>query len=225
MADTFSSGEGYDVDNNGVIPDLFPPLGFGSIPMGRKDSASSSPRDNAIWQDSSLIMGMSPPQAACDLVAGPSCNNNTSSSSSSSQVPTDTPADTSVFHISWGGDDKPPADLHLEENPEIVSRKPLPKPRGIRRLPEPEPAEDGTVDEDTLRRRRNTYAARRSRLKKFLKIEFLENKVNQLQSENGKLVLSNALLESEKRGWLAKEAEYKKRIRWLEESKGFSPES
>ncbi|KAI9495633.1 hypothetical protein BDB00DRAFT_812722 [Zychaea mexicana] len=123
-----------------------------------------------------------------------------------------------VFNISWGGNDKPPAELHLEqpEESEIVSRRPLPKPRGVRRLPEPEPAEDGTLDEDTLRRRRNTYAARRSRMKKFLKIENLENRVNQLQTENAKLVLNNALLESEKRGWMAKEAEYKKRIKLLE---------
>ncbi|KAI9278526.1 hypothetical protein BDA99DRAFT_492421 [Phascolomyces articulosus] len=133
-----------------------------------------------------------------------------------------------VFNISWGGsEDKPPAELHLEnsQESEMVSRRPLPKPRGVKRLPEPEPAEDGTLDEDTLRRRRNTYAARRSRLKKFLKIEYLENRVNQLQTENAKLVLNNALLESEKRGWVAKEAEYKKRIKLLESSSGQSSAS
>ncbi|KAG2226609.1 hypothetical protein INT45_005095 [Circinella minor] len=149
------------------------------------------------------------------------------SSSSSSSLLTQQQQDTAsgVFNISWGGsDDKPPAELHLEhsQESELVSRRPLPKPRGVKRLPEPEPAEDGTVDEDTLRRRRNTYAARRSRLKKFLKIENLENRVNQLQTENAKLVLNNALLESEKRGWVAKEAEYKKRIKLLEGSSGQS---
>ena len=81
------------------------------------------------------------------------------SSSSSSSLLTQQQQDTAsgVFNISWGGsDDKPPAELHLEhsEESEMVSRRPLPKPRGVKRLPEPEPAEDGTVDEDTLRRRR-----------------------------------------------------------------------
>lgn len=55
-------------------------------------------------------------------------------------------------------------------------------------------------------------------MKKFLKIEYLENRVNALQTENAKLVLNNALLESEKKSWLAKEAEYKKRIKALEAS-------
>lgn len=55
-------------------------------------------------------------------------------------------------------------------------------------------------------------------MKKFLKIEYLENRVNQLQTENAKLVLNNALLESEKRGWAAKEAEYIRRLKLLEES-------
>jgi hypothetical protein len=64
--------------------------------------------------------------------------------------------DPTVFNISWGGDDKPPCELHPEkeiEEPVKLSR-PLPKPRGIRKLPEPEPSEDGTIDEDTLKRRK-----------------------------------------------------------------------
>lgn len=66
--------------------------------------------------------------------------------------------DPTVFNISWGGDDKPPCELHPEkeiEEPVKLSR-PLPKPRGIRKLPEPEPSEDGTIDEDTLKRRKVT---------------------------------------------------------------------
>lgn len=54
-------------------------------------------------------------------------------------------------------------------------------------------------------------------MKKFLKIENLENKVDALQAENAKLVLSNALLESDKRSMCAKEVEYKKRIKYLED--------
>jgi hypothetical protein len=62
-----------------------------------------------------------------------------------------------VFNISWGGtDDKPPSDLHPNEQQEepIKLSRPLPKPRGVRKLPEPEPSEDGTIDEDTLKRRK-----------------------------------------------------------------------
>ncbi|KAG1467134.1 hypothetical protein G6F55_000013 [Rhizopus delemar] len=127
--------------------------------------------------------------------------------------------DSSAFNISWGGNDKPPAELHPEEKqePEIKLSRPLPKPRGIRKLPEPEPSEDGTIDEDVLKRRKNTDAARRSRLKKLLKVDQLETKVAALQAENAKLILNNAVLESEKKSLYAKEVEYKKRINYLEE--------
>lgn len=67
--------------------------------------------------------------------------------------------DSTAFNISWGGDDKPPCELfppdHANEEPVKLSR-PLPKPRGIRKLPEPEPLEDGTIDQDTLKRRKVT---------------------------------------------------------------------
>ncbi|KAI8879541.1 hypothetical protein K501DRAFT_256666 [Backusella circina FSU 941] len=127
--------------------------------------------------------------------------------------------DSSVFNISWGGNDKPPSELHPgeEEDEPMKLSRPLPKPRGIRKLPEPEPSEDGTIDEDTLRRRKNTDAARRSRMKKLLKTDQLESRVAALQAENAQLVLNNAVLESEKRSQTAKEVEYKKRIKYLED--------
>ncbi|KAI8638712.1 hypothetical protein BD408DRAFT_422559 [Parasitella parasitica] len=127
--------------------------------------------------------------------------------------------DSTAFNISWGGDDKPPTEVHpeMKEEEEPKPSRPLPKPRGIRRLPEPEPSADGTIDEDTLKRRKNTDAARRSRMKKFMKVDQLETKVNTLQAENAKLTLSNAVLESEKRSLHAKENEYKKRIKYLED--------
>ncbi|KAI9279307.1 hypothetical protein BY458DRAFT_487946 [Sporodiniella umbellata] len=128
-------------------------------------------------------------------------------------------SDNSVFNISWGGNDTPLCELHSEvkEEPEPKLSRPLPKPRGIRKLPEPEPSEDGTIDEDVLKRRKNTDAARRSRLKKLLKVDQLETQVAELQAENAKLVLSNAVLESEKKSLNAKEMEYKRRINYLEE--------
>jgi hypothetical protein len=63
----------------------------------------------------------------------------------------------------------------------------------------------------------NTHAARKSRLKKFLKVEFLEKQVSALQAENSKLVLRTAVLDSEKQSMLAKEQEYIRRIKHLED--------
>ena len=50
-----------------------------------------------------------------------------------------------------------------------------------------------------------------------MKVDQLETKVNALQTENAKLTLNNAVLESEKRSLHAKENEYKKRIKYLED--------
>ncbi|CAM0140165.1 hypothetical protein VKS41_005811 [Umbelopsis sp. WA50703] len=125
----------------------------------------------------------------------------------------------SVFNISWGGNDQPPEDYDnnalTEEN--MLSSKPLPKPRGIKRHPEADLKDDGSLDEESLKRLRNTHAARRSRLKKFLKVEFLEKQVAGLQAENSKLVLRTAVLDSEKQSMLAKEQEYIRRIKHLED--------
>lgn len=64
--------------------------------------------------------------------------------------------DSTAFNISWGGNDRPPTEIHPEKQEEepIKLSRPLPKPRGIRKLPEPEPAPDGTIDQDTLKRRK-----------------------------------------------------------------------
>lgn len=206
MTDTFRNNNNTfnSPNDSNAIPDLFPPLGealqFDSMTIStHQDKHSDNTSDDVLWNEyhnnnnTAAASSSTTPPIQSSIASSSSNSNNESSSGG-------------VFNISWGGgNDRPPAELHLDQETELVSRKPLPKPRGVRRLPEPEPAEDGTLDEDTLRRRRNTYAARRSRMKKFLKIEYLENRVNQLQTENAKLVLNNALLESEKRGWAAKE--------------------
>jgi hypothetical protein len=54
-------------------------------------------------------------------------------------------------------------------------------------------------------------------MKKFMKVDQLESKVTTLLAENAKLTLSNAVLESEKRSLHAKENEYRKRIKYLED--------
>ena len=151
MTDTFHNNNNrFDSSNDSnAIPDLFPPLGetlqFDSMTIStHQDQHSDNTSDDVLWNEYH------------------NNNNNTTASSStpplqSSMTSSNSNAESSsgVFNISWGGgNDRPPAELHLDQETELVSRKPLPKPRGVRRLPEPEPAEDGTVDEDTLRRRR-----------------------------------------------------------------------
>lgn len=144
--------------------------------------SSESPSADLLWQDvdnlsipdspqiqqndRDIIISQNPPNVHGHQSSIASTVNSTTSgspeSSSSGGVAmtattTAAAAAAAVFNISWGGNDKPPAELHLDRqdgSETMVSRKPLPKPRGVKRLPEPEPAEDGTLDEETLRRRR-----------------------------------------------------------------------
>ncbi|KAG0047451.1 hypothetical protein BGZ83_007510 [Gryganskiella cystojenkinii] len=76
--------------------------------------------------------------------------------------------------------------------------------------PEEEP------DEIVAKRAKNTDAARRSRLKKLVKLETLETKVSELESTNTRLTMKVAVLETEKNGHLVKEAEQSVRIAQLE---------
>lgn len=72
-------------------------------------------------------------------------------------------------------------------------------------------------DEIALKRQRNTDAARRSRLKKLLKMEALEKRVSELEGENTRLTTRVAVLESEKSGLESKDKDLQERIRVLEE--------
>jgi hypothetical protein len=71
-------------------------------------------------------------------------------------------------------------------------------------------------DEIALKRQKNTDAARRSRLKKLVKMETLEQQVSELEAENSKLNTRVAVLESEKNGLEAKERSLEDRVRNLE---------
>ncbi|GAB5589619.1 hypothetical protein Unana1_04519 [Umbelopsis nana] len=161
--------------------------------------------------DSSSIVDVPMPHATAQYAIQQKAAQSSSGDNSGGQ--------SSVFNISWGGNDRPPDTYDdsalTEEN--MLPTKPLPKPRGIKRHPEPELNDDGSLDEESLKRLRNTHAARRSRLKKFLKVEFLEKQVAALQAENSKLVLRTAVLDSEKQSMLAKEQEYIRRIKHLED--------
>ncbi|KAG0371651.1 hypothetical protein BGX24_001386 [Mortierella sp. AD032] len=81
----------------------------------------------------------------------------------------------------------------------------------------PRPAgEEECSDELLARRAKNTDAARRSRLKKMVRMEGLETKVSGLESTNQTLSTKVAVLETERNGHLVKEAEQMARIAQLE---------
>ncbi|KAG0262950.1 hypothetical protein DFQ27_002017 [Actinomortierella ambigua] len=72
------------------------------------------------------------------------------------------------------------------------------------------------ANEIVLKRAKNTDAARRSRLKKLVRLETLECRVTDLESTNTQLTMQVAVLSSEKNGLMAKEAEQASRIAQLE---------
>jgi len=72
------------------------------------------------------------------------------------------------------------------------------------------------ADELALKRAKNTDAARRSRLRRVMKMESLEKQVNELKSENNDLQTRIAVLESEKKGLEDKNKEKESRVHLLE---------
>ncbi|KAI9208029.1 uncharacterized protein BJ171DRAFT_492426 [Polychytrium aggregatum] len=96
-------------------------------------------------------------------------------------------------------------------NDQVPSQKPNSRKR------QSDDDDDDDHDDDTVRRRKNTEAARRSRQRKVAKLESLEKQSKDLERENAQLSIRLAVLESEKVGWIAKEAELMARIRQLEE--------
>lgn len=60
------------------------------------------------------------------------------------------------------------------------------------------PRSNDALDELAIKRQRNTDAARRSRLRKALKMQALERRVQELEQENEQLRLKIAVLESER---------------------------
>ncbi|KAG0361567.1 hypothetical protein BG005_007851 [Podila minutissima] len=72
------------------------------------------------------------------------------------------------------------------------------------------------MEEVVAKRAKNTDAARRSRLKKLIRLEGLEAKVSDLETANSDLSMKIAILETEKNGFVSKEAEQIARIEQLE---------
>ncbi|KAF9388028.1 hypothetical protein CPC16_006731 [Podila verticillata] len=71
-------------------------------------------------------------------------------------------------------------------------------------------------DEIVAKRAKNTDAARRSRMKKLIRLEGLEAKVSDLETAHTKMTLKVAILETEKSNFISKEAEQNIRIAQLE---------
>lgn len=79
------------------------------------------------------------------------------------------------------------------------------------------PSDEEECSEELLARRaKNTDAARRSRMKKVVRLEGLETKVSGLESTNQTLSTKVAVLEAERNSHLVKEAEQMARIAQLE---------
>ncbi|OBZ84535.1 hypothetical protein A0J61_07415 [Choanephora cucurbitarum] len=77
-------------------------------------------------------------------------------------------------------------------------------------------SENVESDEAAQKRQKNTDAARRSRLKKIIKMETLEKQVTELESDNARLTTRVAVLESEKSALVSKDKDLEERIRVLE---------
>ncbi|CAO3669879.1 unnamed protein product [Umbelopsis ramanniana] len=76
---------------------------------------------------------------------------------------------------------------------------------------------DGDNDDAAVKRQKNTDAARRSRLKKVMRMESLETRVAELERMNSQLLLRSAVLDSEKAGLEAKAHAAEQRIHSLEQ--------
>ncbi|KAI8877918.1 hypothetical protein K501DRAFT_288147 [Backusella circina FSU 941] len=76
--------------------------------------------------------------------------------------------------------------------------------------------QEDNKDDMAQKRQKNTDAARRSRLKKVIKMESLEKRVTELEGDNARLTTRVAVLESEKNSLSAKDKTLEDRIKVLE---------
>ncbi|KAG0311781.1 hypothetical protein BGZ99_009895 [Dissophora globulifera] len=102
----------------------------------------------------------------------------------------------------------------------VSPREPTPSPSNVARTGQmskrSHSPETEQPEEILAKRAKNTDAARRSRLKKLVKLDGLQTKVTELTEINQRLNTRVAILETEKNGFLIKEAEQNARIAQLE---------
>jgi len=89
--------------------------------------------------------------------------------------------------------------------------------RGRKRPSNDEKDPEALAEELAIKRAKNTDAARRSRLRKVLKMESLEREVSELSTAKNDLEKRIAVLESENKNLLEKNAEKDARVRRLEQ--------
>jgi len=100
-----------------------------------------------------------------------------------------------------------------------LETKIMPPPQKKRAPPTPAASTEGTtpiLDERSLKRQRNTEAARKSRARKVARLQGLAQRVEELEKENQKQHTRIAVLENEKEGWMQREREHQAKIEWLE---------
>jgi predicted nucleic acid-binding Zn-ribbon protein len=105
---------------------------------------------------------------------------------------------------------------NAQMKPKLVLPRIAPRPMESMTLSSTKRKVEERQDEIAIKRQRNTDAARRSRLKKMIKMESLEKRVQDLESENHGLSTRVAVLESEKAGLESKDHSLEERIRALE---------
>ncbi|CAO3581060.1 unnamed protein product [Absidia cylindrospora] len=101
----------------------------------------------------------------------------------------------------------------MESSSSLVSPSTITRKRSS---PDEPAADELPLDEAALKRRKNTDAARRSRLKKVMNMEAFEKRVNDLERMNAQLLLRVAVLDSEKSHLQSKEAVHDSRVQTLE---------
>lgn len=105
---------------------------------------------------------------------------------------------------------------HVDQHsPAAAAATPKPQPKSRKRSATT--PVDADQDEASVKRQKNTDAARRSRLKKVMRMECLESRVADLERLNSQLLLRSAVLDSEKGGLEAKSVAYEQRIHSLEQ--------
>ncbi|KAK9710464.1 hypothetical protein K7432_008415 [Basidiobolus ranarum] len=113
-----------------------------------------------------------------------------------------------------------PYSINIKTEPRMISNSPTSPssspPSSKRRDSGDTSGDEHGLDPMALKRKKNTDAARRSRLRKVQKMETLEKRVSDLETDNSKLQMKLAVLESEKTNSQSKEVEYSLRIKSLE---------
>jgi len=102
-----------------------------------------------------------------------------------------------------------------ESSPSLASAT-LPAPAGKKKSKKRVLTPEEKMEEVVAKRAKNTDAARRSRLKKLIRLEGLEAKISDLETANNDLSMKIAILETEKSSFVSKETEQIARIEQLE---------